>query len=103
MYGKKVKIKNKYEKTFKEPRIKYGFNLQHSKKVSIDINVVNNGYIINTSQRNTYVFSETEEVIEFIRTVIPMKGTEQDFIDALDDDDEDEFDEDEFDDDSLPF
>ena len=87
---KKVpKVPKVVKKPSKDEVLKNGNGLNYKKGVSIDITAVNNGYIVIVG-RNSYVFSNSEELMDFIKGEIPMKGTESNFIDSLDDEDEDE-------------
>lgn len=81
--------------TNNEARLKYGKGLERSVSVDITLRAVNNGYTL-TVDHNHYVFSNHEDMLEFIGDAIPLKGTDKNFIDSLSLDDED-------DEDSLPF
>ena len=78
------------------------------KRITFEIVAVNNGFSLSNGN-DRYVFSEEAEMVEFIKTIIPLKGTEHNFLSSLsddfDEDEYDEYDEDECEDedDNLPF
>ena len=73
-----------------EDRIKFGKGLRYSKKIRLSISSVNNGYeVIDDSNNEGYVFTSREDMLELIGSIIPMCGTEADFVDALGDEEDD--------------
>ena len=77
----------------KKLRLDHCKGLHHNKQLMLQISAVNNGYILTTTEDH-FVFPESSDMLEFIKDCIPTKGTEQNFLDSLDDDpfeEEDEF------------
>ena len=83
MQSSKVKRTLPNETASREDVIKYGKDLKHYKQVEIKICGVNNGYSV-TIDNNYYVFTNPQDVTEFISSAIPLKGTDKNFLDALD-------------------
>jgi len=96
----KKKVAKKAKPKDNTSRISYGKGLCHKQSITVKISGVNNGYCV-TIGSDSYVFSEKEELAEFLLGELPLKGTDQDFIDCLDDECEEGIDL--FEDDGPPF
>ncbi len=77
-----------------DQRIRNGKGLRYRKDVNLSFSAINNGYLL-TYERDQYVFSEVNEMMEFVKELMPMKGTEYNFIRSLDEDGEYDNDEEE--------
>ncbi len=81
---KKKISKKKPKKSLSKSGMDNGRGLQYKETFSFDITAVNNGYQLNTGYDN-YIFTDIDEMMDFIREDVPMKGTESNFIDKLSD------------------